>query len=102
MKWSGLDQIQIKLPASVERMEVLVQTTSGMVIEVQDNERATARSLLNELGRNKETKERMHSVAFYEDELLKENGKWLFKKRTLSLVYNDTLPVPGNVQDYKY
>lgn len=44
----------------------------------------------------------MHSVAAYEDALVKVKGKWRIKSRKLTLLYNDTLPVPGNIKDYKY
>jgi hypothetical protein len=102
MKWTGLDDIKVKLPASVERMEVIIQSSSGVIINVENSTFATARSLLTEFGRNKETSQGMHSVATYEDELVKVNGKWRIKSRKLTLLYNDTLPVPGSIQDYKY
>lgn len=102
MKWTGLDDIKVKLPASVERMEVLIQSSSGVIINVENPIFATARSLLTEFGRNKETSQGMHSVATYEDALVKVKGKWRIKSRKLTLLYNDTLPVPGNIKDYKY
>lgn len=102
MKWIGLDDIKVKLPASVERMEVIIQSSSGVVINVENPTSATAKSLLTEFGRNKETSQGMHSVATYEDELVKVNDKWRIKSRKLTLLYNDTLPVPGNIKDYKY
>ena len=102
LKWNGLADLKVKLPASVQRMEVLVQTTSGMVIDVIDSDHAVARSILSEFGRNKDTGEGMHSVGSYQDEIVKENGEWKFKKRTLTLLYNDALPVPGELQNYKY
>jgi tRNA uridine 5-carbamoylmethylation protein Kti12 len=102
LTWSGLADIKVKLPASVERMEILIQTSSGVVIEVAGNDRASARSLLTEFGRNKETQEGMHSVCSYEDVIVKENGEWKFLKRRLVLLYNDQLPVPGNIKGYKY
>lgn len=102
LTWSGLEDIKIKLPASVERMEVLIQTSSGIVIEVEGNGRARARSLLTEFGRNKETQEGMHSICSYEDIIIKDNGEWKFLKRRLVLLYNDQLPVPGNIKGYKY
>lgn len=102
MSWNGLSDIKVKLPASVERMEVLIQSSSGVVIKVDGTNKATARSLLTEFGRNKETGEGMHSVACYDDLLVKETGKWVFSRRMLTLLYNDTLSVPGNVKDYKY
>jgi hypothetical protein len=102
MKWIGLEDIKVKLPASVDRMEVIIQSSSGVIINVESPTFATARSLLTEFGRNKETSQGMHSVATYEDTLLKVNGRWQIKSRKLTLLYNDTLPVPGNVKDYKY
>jgi ketosteroid isomerase-like protein len=102
MKWTGLNDIKVKLPASAERMEVLIQSSSGVIINVENPISATARSLLTEFGRNKETSQGMHSVATYEDVLVKVKGKWRIKSRKLTLLYNDTLPVPGNIKDYKY
>jgi hypothetical protein len=102
MKWTGLEEIKVKLPASVERMEVIIQSSSGVIINVENPIVATARSLLTEFGRNKETSQGMHSVATYEDALVKVKGKWRIKSRKLTLLYNDTLPVPGNIKDYKY
>lgn len=83
-------------------MEVLVQTTSGIVITVESTDKASARSLLNEFGRNKETGEGMHAVGSYNDVLIKENGNWKFLSRELSLLYFDSLPVPGKLANYKY
>jgi len=102
LQWEGIEEIKIELPKSAERMEVLIQSSSGVVIEVINRNQATVRSLMSEFGRSTENGEGFHAVCTYHDVVIIENGNWKFKTRSLELKYFDTLPVPGNISGYKY
>ncbi|MBC9909383.1 nuclear transport factor 2 family protein [Chitinophaga varians] len=102
LKWEGLSMIKTELPASVERMEILIQSTSGTVITMESANTAHAKSLITEFGRNKETKEGMQATGYYHDVLVKENDTWKFLSRTFTLIYFESREVAGTLVNYKY
>jgi hypothetical protein len=102
MKWEGLESIKTSLPRSVERMEILIQISSGIIINVKNNHEANVRSLMSEFGRPIENGQGFHAVGMYHDNVIKENGEWKFLTRSLELKYFDTLPVPGSISSFKY
>ena len=102
LKFEGIEEIKSGLPKSVQRMKVLIQSSSGIIVEVKNSDEATARSLMTEFGRPVEDGEGFHAVGFYHDHVIKENGEWKFLSRRFELKYFDTLPVPGTISGYKY
>ena len=63
-----------------------------------DGEKATARVYVNEVARKSDDKHGNYNLSMYEDELVKENGKWLFEKRTYHTVYQDAPEYKGLIQ----
>lgn len=102
MEFAGIEGIKGFIPKSAERMELLIQSSSGVVIDVKNSNEATVRSLMSEFGRPVENGEGFHAVCTYHDEVIKEDGEWKFLTRCLELKYFDELPVPGRLSEYKY
>jgi hypothetical protein len=88
--------------ASVTKMlglwDFFVQMPSAMIINVSGNE-AKARVYVNEVARKTDDKHGNYNLSMYEDELVKQEGKWLFKKRTYHTVYQDAPEYKGLVQE---
>lgn len=83
-------------------MEVLVQSSSGIIINVTNDNEATVRSLMSEFGRLKENGQGMHATGTFYVAVIKENWEWKFFSRRQELLYFDNLPVPGGTKNYKY
>lgn len=96
MKFEGIAAVIKGIPESVEKMELLVQQASGVIISVGDDNKAQVRSYLTEFGRLRENGKGMHAKGMYQDVVMKEQGEWKFLSRTFILTYFDELPVPGN------
>ncbi len=77
--------------------DFFVQLTGPGVIEVIGN-KATARFYVNEIARKTDDKTGNYNLSQYSDELIKENGKWLFLKRTYNTIYQDAPSYKGLVQ----
>ena len=99
LHFQGSQQIADGIEWSLGRHEVLVQSSSAIVIEVQSPEQATARSTLVEFGPPKETGVGLHAAGTYYDELARENGTWRFKRRTLRVRYMDEVSIPRDVYE---
>jgi ketosteroid isomerase-like protein len=93
-RFEGLAAIKAGLAGNVEKVEMLVQTLSPVVIHVEGPERATARSTLNEVLRFKDSGTAMQIVGTYSDQLVKQDGRWRFARRTFHLRYEDDVAVP--------
>jgi hypothetical protein len=87
--------------ASVTKMlglwDFFVQMPSAMVIKVSGT-KATARVYVNEVARKSDDKHGNYNLSMYEDELIKENGNWVFSKRTYHTVYQDAPEYKGLIQ----
>ena len=90
-----------KMGGSVSHMlglwDFFVQLTGPGVITI-DGDKATARFYVNEIARKADDKSGNYNLSMYEDELLKENGKWLFAKRTYHTIYQDAPNYKGLIQ----
>jgi hypothetical protein len=87
--------------ASVSRMlglwDFFVQLTGPGVI-LLDGEKATARFYINEIARKSDDKTGNYNLSMYEDELIKENSKWVFLKRTYHTIYQESPNYNGLIQ----
>lgn len=87
--------------ASVIKMlglwDFFVQMPSALVIQV-NGDTATARVYVNEVARRSDDKHGNYNLSMYEDELIKEDGKWVFIKRTYHTVYQDAPDYKGLIQ----
>lgn len=93
-RFEGLAAIKAGLAGNVEKVEMLVQTLSPIVIHVEGPERATARSTLNEVLRFKDSGTARQIVGTYSDQLVKQDGQWRFARRTFHPRYEDDIAVP--------
>lgn len=87
--------------ASVTKMlglwDFFVQLSGPAVVTV-NGENATARFYVNEIARKADDKSGNYNLSMYEDELIKENGKWVFLKRTYHTIYQEAPDYKGLIQ----
>ncbi len=91
LRFVGLEAITSGIIASVERQALLVQTSSGLVINLGDG-RAALRSTLMEVGREPNMAG-WFAVALFEDEVVRVDGAWRFAARTVRLQHSGGLPL---------
>jgi hypothetical protein len=96
LRFAGLEAICDGIRASVERQEILVQTSTGIVIDLDGSHAASIKSTLIEFGREK-AKEGWCATAFFEDQVVKTDGGWRFSTRTVRLRYIGRYPLSGEV-----
>jgi ketosteroid isomerase-like protein len=87
LRFEGHAAIMQGLHTSVGRQEVLVQSSSGLTIELQTSDQATARVTLSEFGREHGAAKEWRAIAFYYDVVIKQQGRWRFKQRSLRVRY---------------
>lgn len=75
--------------------DFFVQLTGPGVVLVE-GDRAFARFYVNEIARGHDGKGN-YNLSMYEDELIRENGQWLFRKRTYHTIYQDAPDYRGLV-----
>lgn len=89
--------------ASVTQMlglwDFFVQMTGPGVVTVM-GDKATARFYVNEIARKMDNKVGNYNLSVYEDDLIKENGKWVFLKRSYSTIYQDSPTYNGLIQPF--
>lgn len=77
--------------------DFFVQLTGPGIIEV-NGDKATARFYVNEIARKADDKSGNYNLSMYDDELVKENGQWVFQKRTYHTIYQDAPIYKGLIQ----
>jgi len=82
------------LGAGVGALEFLVQMTHSVVIEL-DGDRATVRTVINEVARNPAQKSGLFLLGIYNDALSRRNGRWGFDRRHFEPLYLDTAWIAG-------
>lgn len=84
---------------AIERMlglwEFFIQLPHAPVIALA-GETATARWTVMEEARTTDGKKGNLNLSFYEDQLIKEGGEWLFQKRSYTTRYADESPLAGH------
>jgi hypothetical protein len=93
----GRDEIREGISGVVAEMEFLVQMQHAIVIEDLTLSTATARSVLNEVGRRPGGEQGVFVLGVYTDEVTKVDGVWRFKTRYFQNHYLDLSPMPGAV-----
>ena len=94
LRFEGISAIIEGVRASVERQEILVQTSSGLVIDLHDTDAGSVKSTLLEFGREP-GKDGWSAVAVFNDRVIKLDGMWRFAARTVHLHHLGTLPISG-------
>ena len=93
----GVDDIEKTLEQLLGEWEFFVQMPHAGAVKIQ-GERATARWTMNEIGRTRgDNPQSQFNLSTYTDELVKQDGKWLFTKRSYKMTYLDVSPLPGKV-----
>lgn len=89
------------MATSVIRMlglwDFFVQLTGPGVVNIQ-GERANARFYVNEIARKSSDKSGNYNLSLYEDDLVKEDGKWRFSKRSYRTIYQEAPKYEGLVE----
>lgn len=101
---TGIEDIMTEARRAVESQELFVQMNHAIVISDLTENTARGRVTLNEIGKARRDVppalpgvEGMNILAFYTDEIVKENGKWQFKKRVYDVVYINFSAPEGQV-----
>lgn len=92
LRFEGLSAVTDGIRTSVERQEILVQTSSGIVVDFDGADAATVRSTLVEFGREP-GKDRWSAVAVFEDRVVKADNRWRFAARTVHLRHLGAFPI---------
>ena len=101
---TGINDILAEARRAVESQTLFVQMIHAAIVFDLTHETAKSRVTLNEIGKANPSSEGalpgvngMFILAYYTDELLKQDGIWKFKKRVYDVVYMDTTAPPGEV-----
>lgn len=92
LRFEGLSAVTDGIRTSVERQEILVQTSSGIVVAFDDADAATVRSTLIEFGKDA-SQDGWSAVAVFEDRLVKAENRWRFAARTVHLRHLGAFPI---------
>lgn len=90
------DGIVAGLSAGIGRMDFLAQMTHSMVIAI-DGDRATARTVIHEIGRTSSQKSGICLIGSYNDILSRRDGRWAFDRREFFVIYLNTDWIAGDV-----
>lgn len=96
-KLRGREAILGFLTGNTGKVEVLSYSLVATAIEFQGADRAIARSTMHELLRLHQSQTALQIVGTYSDELRKQNGKWLFTRRSFRLRYEDDVDLPDRL-----
>ncbi|MGH6613712.1 nuclear transport factor 2 family protein [Sphingomonas sp.] len=99
LRFDGHGAVLAGLRASVLRQELLVQASSGLIIDLDDADTASVQSTLIEFGRESGTGTGWSAIAFYSDTVRRLGDDWRFARRTLRVRYMGELAVTGRVAD---
>lgn len=97
LRFVGRAAIVEGLHRTVNRQEVLIQSSSGLVIRCTAPSLADVQSTLIEFGRERGTGKGWCAVGFYYDTVIKDDRAWRFKQRSLQLRSLGDVPVLGQV-----
>ncbi len=90
----GVEEIVALLDVLLGMYEFFVQMQHSGVITVT-GDTATARWVMQEVGRGKNGTLFYNNYGLYDDEMVRRDGAWRFVKRTYQYVYIDHSPLPG-------
>ena len=90
------DGIVAGLSMGIGRMDFLAQMTHSMVISI-DGDKATARTVIHEIGRTTSQKSGLCLVGSYNDTLSRRDGRWAFDSREFVVIYLDPAWIDGVV-----
>ena len=102
--YEGVESIMKEAKRAVESQELFVQMIHATTILRLDETTAQARVTLNEIGKADPNGSGalpgvggMFLLAYYTDDLVKQNGDWKFRRRVYDVVYADFSTPVGDV-----
>jgi uncharacterized lipoprotein NlpE involved in copper resistance len=97
MEFKGQENMGTSVTHMLGLWDFFVQLSGPGVVTI-NGEKATARFYVNEIARKTDDKSGNYNLSMYDDELIKENGKWVFLKRTYNTIYQEAPSYKGLVQ----
>lgn len=92
----GRDKIAAVIMENLAAKEFIVHMTHATVTEV-DGDRARSRTIIHELLRATDRETGFSMFGLFDDEVVRVDGQWLFKKRTFTPTYIDREVPPGEL-----
>lgn len=97
MEFKGKENMESSVNHMLALWDFFVQLNGPGVVKI-NGETAIARFYVNEIARKADDKTGNHNLSMYEDELIKEDGKWVFLKRTYHTIYQEAPNYIGLIQ----
>ncbi len=97
MEFKGKENMGASVTHMLDLWDFFVQLSGPGVVSINGTQ-ATARFYVNEIARKKDDKSGNYNLSMYEDELIKENGKWVFLKRSYNTIYQEAPNYQGLIQ----
>lgn len=97
MEFKGKEKMGESVTHMLGLWDFFVQLSGPGVVTI-NGDKATARFYVNEIARKTDDKSGNYNLSMYDDELIKENGKWVFAKRTYHTIYQEAPNYKGLVQ----
>ncbi len=95
VKAEGVDKVVALYGQLRSPWEIFLQMTHSGVVRV-DGDKARARFVMQEVGRNAETGRNYNNFGVYLDTLVRLDGEWRFARRTFQFIWLDmATPIPG-------
>lgn len=92
---------QANMGSSVSRMlslwDFFVQLSGPGVIQIK-GDTARARFYVNEIARKADDQSGNYNLSMYDDLIVRENGKWVFLKRSYHTIYQEAPEYKGLIQ----
>lgn len=98
MEFKGQENMGASVTHMLGLWDFFVQLSGPGVVNINGN-KATARFYVNEIARKTDDKSGNYNLSMYNDELIKENGKWVFLKRTYNTIYQEAPNYKGLIQN---
>ena len=97
MEFKGKENMGASVTHMLDLWDFFVQLSGPAVVNI-NGDKATARFYVNEIARKTSDKSGNYNLSMYEDELIKENGKWVFQQRTYNTIYQEAPNYLGLIQ----
>ena len=97
MEFKGKENMGSSVVHMLGLWDFFVQLSGPGVVYI-NGDKATARFYVNEIARKADDKTGNYNLSMYEDELIKENGKWVFQQRIYNTIYQEAPNYIGVVQ----
>jgi ketosteroid isomerase-like protein len=92
---SGRDAITAAIGARLEQLEVVVQLVHSIVVDAVDGDRARSRTTVSETVRSAGGADGFRMIGIYDDELVRDGGRWVYATRTFHPLYIESEIPPG-------